>query len=146
MCEEARRWFPLETGGALAGYRVGSVQVITDYVGPGPRATRTSTTFESDHENQCEVLDQLFDKSCGVTVYLGDWHTHPAGVPNPSGADRRTMRRIARHRSANCNEPVMIIGGGGPNEWEWKAHLYQGTLLRGITRTARLIPYVKEEQ
>lgn len=122
---DAERAFPLETGGVLVGYRVGADQIITASIDAGPRAIRTRTTFEGDHEYQCAELDRVFSASGGVTVYLGDWHTHPSSRPHLSTTDKRTLRGIAGHASANSPNPIMIIGGGGPSDWIWKAHAYE---------------------
>lgn len=127
MEQDASEFFPLETGGVLVGYRSGSDQVVTAVVGGGPRAIRTEICFEADHEYQCEELDRLFRKSKGVTVYLGDWHTHPLMSPELSATDRRTLRRIARHAPAKCTSPLMVVGAGGPTFWRWQAHLWDAT-------------------
>jgi integrative and conjugative element protein (TIGR02256 family) len=146
MTEDADRWFPLETGGILAGYRVGRVQVITDMIGPGPRVTRTRTSFEGDHEYQCELLDTLFQQSGGITVYLGDWHTHPLATADTSSTDRWTLRRIATHAAAHCPSPLMVIGAGGPTTWRWKAHVYERAALCGRVHSRSLAIYAEPPQ
>lgn len=125
MRRDADRAFPLETGGVLVGYRVDADQIITASIDAGPRAARTRTSFEADHEHQCAELDRVFAASGGVTVYLGDWHTHPFSGTDLSNIDKRTLRGIAAHAEANIPNPIMIIGGGGPSNWIWKAHVYE---------------------
>lgn len=127
MEQDACEYFPLETGGLLVGYRLGPNQVVTAIIGAGERAVRTKISFEADHDYQCAELDRFFFDSMGVTVYLGDWHTHPSSSPELSGTDRRTLARIARHSPANCTSPLMLVGGGSPGRWIWKTHLYDRT-------------------
>ncbi|ELY2492081.1 Mov34/MPN/PAD-1 family protein [Cronobacter sakazakii] len=46
--------------------------------------------------------------------YVGEWHFHPGGSPEPSGDDFRSMTSIAANPDYQCLEPVMIILGGDP--------------------------------
>lgn len=46
--------------------------------------------------------------------YVGEWHFHPGGSPEPSGDDFRSMISIAANPDYQCLEPVMIILGGDP--------------------------------
>jgi integrative and conjugative element protein (TIGR02256 family) len=141
MEAEADRYFPLETGGVLVGYRAQAVQVITNMIGPGPRAVRTTTSFEGDHEYQCEELERIYRRSGAVTMYLGDWHTHPSGIPQPSALDKETLRHIAAHRPADCKRPIMLIGGGAPHTWLWKAHIFDSSRTLHKIYSPTLIPY-----
>lgn len=46
--------------------------------------------------------------------YVGEWHFHPGGSPQPSGDDLMSMASIAATPSYQCLEPIMIILGGDP--------------------------------
>lgn len=129
MEAEGKRRCPLETGGILVGYRATDSQVITEVIGPGPLAIRTEVSFLADHLFQCDQLDMRFRQSGGTLIYLGDWHTHPDGAPGMSALDQKTLRHICGHGPARCLNPVMIIGGGGPDKWHWKAHVYERRAL-----------------
>ena len=115
--------YPLETGGILVGY-VGdnNEPVVHAVVGAGPKALHLANRFEPDHAWQCMQLDDLFMRSAGQWVYMGDWHTHPNGRPKMSRLDRRTMRRISMHAGARISHPLMMIGGGTPNSWRWSVY------------------------
>lgn len=127
---DAGRHFPLETGGVLAGYTADNEDVvITAVIGAGPGAKHGRLRFEPDHEWQCTQLDDLYRDSRGSVVYLGDWHTHPTGVPSMSLLDKRTLQRIAGYRASRCKAPLMMIGGGDLGGWSWVAHQYRGRLL-----------------
>ena len=115
--------YPLETGGVLVGYvACNNEPVVHAVIGAGPNALHLGVRFEPDHAWQCEQLDDLFERSSGQWVYLGDWHTHPNGSPTMSWLDRRTLRRIAKHSEARIERPLMLIGGGSPGVWTWAVH------------------------
>ncbi len=41
--------------------------------------------------------------------YLGEWHSHPSFVPEPSGRDRETMRGIINDPEVGANFVVLMI-------------------------------------
>src|SRR5215213_1104975 len=41
--------------------------------------------------------------------YLGEWHSHPSFVPEPSGRDRETMRGIITDPEVGANFVVLMI-------------------------------------
>jgi integrative and conjugative element protein (TIGR02256 family) len=126
MAAEADARFPLETGGVLVGYRVAKNQVIMGVTGPGPAAIHGANSFHPDHDWQCSQLDLLYERSAGVLVYLGEWHTHPNESARMSATDRATLARIAKSEEANARHPVMLIGAGTRNQWKWMANVYLG--------------------
>lgn len=133
MLDEARRAYPLETGGILVGYVASNNEpVVQHIIGPGPAARHKRQRFHPDHDWQCHRLDDIFEASSGRAVYLGDWHTHPDGRPHMSWLDRRTLRGIARHREAELARPLMLIGGGGPEGWDWRVHRYVSDCIAGF--------------
>jgi integrative and conjugative element protein (TIGR02256 family) len=130
---EARYALPNETGGLLVGYRADNGDlVVQEIIGPGPKALHSSSRFVPDHAWQCQQLDTIYRETEGRHVYLGDWHTHPHGIPDMSGLDRRTLRAIARHTEAGAGRPVMLIGGNAGGDWLWKLHEYQASSLFGL--------------
>lgn len=136
--EEADRAYPNETGGVLAGYRANNNEiVIFEVVGPGPNAVHGQHGFTPDHSWQCGQLQTLYGDTSGEWVYIGDWHTHPNGMPRMSWIDRRTLRRIAKHPHANTAQPMMLIGGGAPHRWQWMAHQYLGDKMFGLLIESR---------
>src|SRR5262245_43580637 len=79
MTIEADRTFPDETGGVLLGYwaKPYSEVVVTQLIGPGPRAIHKRNRFIPDSDYQEEEIARLYKESGHLHVYLGDWHTHP---------------------------------------------------------------------
>ncbi len=138
MVEEANRCYPLETGGVLVGYFApGGEPVVYAVVGPGPAAVHKRTRFTPDHSWQCNELDILFEGSAGLWTYMGDWHTHPDGIPQMSWLDRRTLQSIAKHADAKTPRPIMVIGGGNEQGWTWLGHQYCAGRLLGLSVTSQ---------
>lgn len=110
--------FPLETGGLLVGYMTEQGPVVTALIGAGPSATATSTSFLPDAQAQQLELNDIYLRTQGQDTYLGDWHSHPAGLSAMSRRDRRTLASIARHPRARLARPVMLIAAGAQGRWE----------------------------
>lgn len=110
MRAEATRSAGLETGGVLMGYADDpDTIVITDVVGPGPRAIHLRTSFAPDLDYQERSIARVYKQSKRRTTYLGDWHSHPGGSSRLSSTDRRTLRRIRDHADARLPEPLMAV-------------------------------------
>lgn len=57
--------------------------------------------------------------------YLGEWHFHPGGSPEPSAPDCIAMAQIASDARYQCKEPILLIlGGTPPHRWEISATVY----------------------
>lgn len=119
MKVEAKRSFPLETGGVLVGYASedDAEQVLRFASGPGPGALHTTSRFVPDHDYQSEFVRMLYNRTGRTHTYLGDWHSHPNGRAAMSFTDCRTLSRIAKCKQARAPMPLMIILAGGPDEW-----------------------------
>lgn len=139
---DARDMTPDETGGVLLGYwaREHTEAVITSIVGPGPRAEHRSDGFRPDPEFHEDAISHAYRESAGRVTYLGDWHSHPTGLPVPSEKDRRVLRRIAREPAARAPRPLMLILGCPQEDWElmcWQARpqiFLRVTLAEAILR------------
>jgi integrative and conjugative element protein (TIGR02256 family) len=114
---DAEAAFPLETGGILMGYWAESDVVITDAIGPGPKAVHYAVGFLPDAEYHEKEVARIYKQSDRTSTYLGDWHTHPYGSTRLSRRDRRTMKRIACSHEARCPKPLMAVLAGGKREW-----------------------------
>jgi integrative and conjugative element protein (TIGR02256 family) len=133
VLDEAEQRTPLETGGVLLGYRHDEEFVITAALGSGPGARHEHDGFWPDGAwHECEVAAH-YARSGRVETYLGDWHSHPHGAPLPSKRDRKTARRIARHRDARAPQPLMLIAGRGqPDDWVALMYRYAARRLRPL--------------
>jgi len=118
MVSDAGSHFPNETGGVLMGYWASNNVVVTDLIGGGPLARRTSTRFYPDSAYQVQAIEEIYNHSGAIRTYLGDWHTHPRGRLALSPTDRQTLRRIAKYPLARANSPIMMLLAG---DQEWHA-------------------------
>ena len=110
MEAEADRAHPLETGGVLIGYATRNGLVVERIVGPGPMATATRTSFLPDTAFQQSELNRIYQLSAGKETYLGDWHSHPDGVPaRPSQDDEILLNTVHRKMSVEGLPALMVI-------------------------------------
>ena len=122
LFEETNNKLPLETGGKLLGYKdVYNNIVISDLIGPGPNAVHKKYSFIPDGEYQQNELTRIYFESSRITTYLGDWHSHPYENSYMSWRDKKTLKKIAKTKSAREPNPIFIIIGTKTNEAKcWK--------------------------
>ena len=101
---------PLETGGVLIGHYNETLDtaIVTRVTGPPPDSRRRRTAFYRGTQGLRELLCALWRKK---EYYLGEWHYHPGGSPEPSSADIRRMHEIAESDDAGCPEPILLVAG-----------------------------------
>lgn len=132
MVRESDAEFPRETGGVLLGYFAADQAVVTEIVGPGPKAIHRSMSFVPDYEFQASKIAAAYEASGRLHVYIGEWHTHPAGALRLSGKDRNTLIRVANHKEARLATPLMMLLAGGVR-WDlaaWFCHYHRRFGLR----------------
>lgn len=78
----------LETGGILLGHDDGDSMYVTVAGGPGARAARERHRFLRDLGHAQRLADDAYDSD--GSVWVGEWHTHPDGPPEPSEVDLST--------------------------------------------------------
>ena len=101
---------PLETGGVLIGHYGETLDaaIVTRVTGPPPDSRRRRTAFYRGTQGLQELLHALWRKN---EYYLGEWHYHPGGSPEPSSTDVRRMQEIAESDDARCPEPILLVAG-----------------------------------
>lgn len=126
LIAECERVDPCETGGVLLGYWGDGTQepVITHSFGPGPDAVHERDRFRPDQPHQLAEIARLYESSERTLQYLGDWHSHPSGSGDLSTLDCRTLRRIARCRTARAARPLMLVLAG-KSAWEPTAWIHE---------------------
>lgn len=117
MSEESNYWCTKESGGVLMGYWSDRDVVITDIIGPGPKAVHRRYSFTPDSTWQEDQIARIYEDSGRVHTYLGDWHSHPYGGRELSIKDLSVMIRVATHRPARAVRPIMLILYNNP-KWE----------------------------
>jgi integrative and conjugative element protein (TIGR02256 family) len=129
--EEAAGWPLRETGGALLGWQKDNESVIAAILGPGPAASHGLSHFEPDTDWQQREGERIYRESGRTVAYIGDWHSHPRGGPNPSRQDRRTAREIAKDPGFRTPEPLYAIAS---KHWyelrrpDWRLQVMDGWL------------------
>ena len=128
---------PLETGGILMGYfgQPGNVPVILFATGPGPQALHLRNYYRPDSEFDESQIATIYEKLGKRITYLGDWHTHLAPFAVLSYRDKRTLRRIAKCKSARIDTPLMLILS---HDDQWEATIWQGMLHKSYIWSKRL--------
>jgi len=61
------------------------------------------------------------------THYVGEWHSHTANVPLPSGQDVEQMRAVARDPRYECAQPLLVIACPvGEGQYVIKSYVFPG--------------------
>ena len=68
-----------------------------------------------------KTIDRLWTRQ--HEYYLGEWHFHPGGAPDPSQTDIEQVQEIAYSEQYHCPEPVLLIIGGEPSG-KWSARSF----------------------
>lgn len=103
-----------ETGGILIGSysEDSSTAIIVEATARPSDSLVGRTTFQRGVKGLKHLLDSRWKTG---TYYVGEWHFHPGGSPEPSSDDLVSMRNISTNINYQCLEPVMIILGGDPS-------------------------------
>lgn len=101
---------PNETGGILIGRYSADLTVATVVqVTRPPRDSRSGPTWFT---RGTYGLNRLLERAWRDGLhYLGEWHYHPEGLPEPSATDRAQMSAITCEAKMQCATPVLLILG-----------------------------------
>ena len=66
--------------------------------------------FERGKIGLKEKLTELYNEKTRL-IYVGEWHSHPDGLPIPSGTDFNAMKEIAESDEVVIQNPVLLILG-----------------------------------
>lgn len=99
-----------ETGGVLIGSYDpdGRVATVTEATAKSKDSRAGRTWFQRGVRGLKGILRLRWNDG---QYYIGEWHSHPGGAPEPSGNDIREMQAISREISYQCPKPIMIIAG-----------------------------------
>lgn len=134
----------LETGGGLFGWSTEDGGVVACAFGPGPRAVRTPSALESDHDHTQELILAVHSTSQGRYRFVGSWHSHVGGSARPSGTDCRTAESMAQDSSVRLPTPMLLVVGFRRRRWlrRSRPHVTTGAFVwdttTGMLREARL--------
>jgi integrative and conjugative element protein (TIGR02256 family) len=107
---ESRKARRVETGGPLVGYVAkGSVLVVADADGPGPKARLERFSVIIDGEHAQKFCDRSSRESDGRIDYVGDWHKHTGISLRPSEQDVFAMETMAKYEFSPTKHPISLI-------------------------------------
>lgn len=98
-----------ETGGALVGYQVQDIIVVTHASGPGKKSKRTRYSVEIDGNFTTQYCNRLNLLSNYNLYYIGDWHTHLTDCLNPSRSDYIAMTTIYKEMNIDENHSLISV-------------------------------------
>lgn len=105
---------PNETGGVLLGtFDLESRTIyITDTVQSPPDSEEWPTLYIRGKAGLKSKVEDISRKTDGMIEYIGEWHSHPVGVPpHPSDPDRIVFRWITEVMGSEGLPAVMMIIG-----------------------------------
>lgn len=97
-----------EAGGQLFARFDGARVVVEEAT--GPRATDYCTRTSYMPDRAAEQREIVGRHTCGLH-YVGDWHTHPNSVPEPSPRDLASMAECVTKSSHALNGFLLVIVG-----------------------------------
>lgn len=102
-----------EAGGILMGRFIKDSKniVIDKLTEPMKGDKRTRYSFKRLSAKHQTILDLEWMQSKGTCNYLGEWHTHPEEVPDPSGVDKRDWKRKLKTDLFSSRYLYFIIAG-----------------------------------
>ena len=106
-----------ETGGILVGRYSSSLQIvyINELSNPPSDSKAGFCWFNRGVKGLGEYLKNKWVQN--DEYYLGEWHFHPANVPEPSSTDIAQLKKISLDKRFNCKEPILIIFSKDKNEY-----------------------------
>lgn len=99
-----------EAGGVLLGYVRGHHLEVVHATEPTSSDTRMRFFFQRMEIWHAQIAHSRWADSAGLVRYLGEWHTHPEVVPNPSGLDLDEWRKLAAGRRDMRKSLGIIVG------------------------------------
>lgn len=101
-----------EAGGIMLGYCIDENNfTILEVTVPNKEDKRSRYGFWRTSFLHQRILNRLFKKSNGKSIYLGEWHTHPENVPTPSSLDRKSIIAQIRKSKLNSDKIFSLIMG-----------------------------------
>jgi integrative and conjugative element protein (TIGR02256 family) len=97
-----------ERGGILLGFRRGQHLHISEATFPMRWDTGTRFAFRRSSTGHEEIALRRWRQSNRTMDWVGEWHSHPEGIPSPSSIDIRSWKEITRNRAAPM--AFIIIG------------------------------------
>lgn len=113
MVRMAKTHAPNEVGTALVGtYSTDGFRATVTGLAPFTSDSQgRRATFQRGGKGLKVFFSRLFQSSNGREFYVGEWHSHPGGYPEPSGVDDRNVFAITQDPREHCPECILLILG-----------------------------------
>lgn len=115
ICDARQANLPRETGGSLVGswdIETKNLYVVGALEAP-PDSESTPASFVRGVVGQEERFQHIADVTMGMLTYLGEWHSHPDGVPPlPSWDDLGVRAWLSDHLALEGYPGIMLIMSG----------------------------------
>lgn len=122
-----------EGGGIILGrFILETNDIVIDFITePMPGDKRSRTRFKRGVKNHQAIIDKYWYISNGTINYLGEWHTHPEPIPNPSFIDVKSWKKMLSYDKfdSQCLYYI-IIGTDGIGVWEGDRKALKFTQLK----------------
>lgn len=117
-----------EAGGILLGcYRGPHIEIVSA-TPPGPDDIRAPFSFIRKCTSHKEEALKQWTQSDNTITYMGEWHTHPQSIPQPSPTDYTNWQRYL----PNCDTIICIQGTTGLWVGENSANIKKAQTIRII--------------
>lgn len=120
MKQLAEHHFPNEVGTALVGSYSddGFIATIKELAPLTIDSHGSRRYFVRGVKALAQFFTRIFKQSNGLMHYVGDWHSHPNSVANPSLMDDENQSAVSADLAADCPESILLILGGRSREFE----------------------------
>ncbi len=105
---QQKRWYQKEAGGQLFAAISDSTIRVIEATGPRKTDKRSRSSYVADRRAERVEIRDRFGKGLH---YVGDWHTHPQRIPQPSPLDVESIRECVRKSVHALNAFVLIVVG-----------------------------------
>lgn len=121
ILHEFKMAFPLETGGVLIGTICSNRNLaIISNVLPAPSdSVHKPFLFLRGERGLSKQIQSQFP-----LYYLGEWHSHPNGLPEPSSIDIKQMQSNAIEAHYGAKSPILLIVGENPESPKFQAFIH----------------------
>jgi integrative and conjugative element protein (TIGR02256 family) len=116
----------VETGGLLFGQIDEFLKVVwvNEVSGPPPDSLASPAGFVCGVEGTAALNAEKLARSRGSIRFIGMWHTHPGGAPNPSCTDLRAMAKLWKLPDFSARHFLMLIIGGAESWHHMAGNLF----------------------
>lgn len=113
---DAYRMGKKEAGGIFLG-RVYPSEVVVEVATTPVRADKAGRFFFERHADSAQAaVVAAWNATAGEQIYLGEWHSHPARVGEPSGRDRQMIQNNWRDAKMEIDFLLLVVLG---RERDW---------------------------